>query len=210
MNYTVKPSEKDIRNAKSVVKGVIETCRIIEEVDNLNVELGWTSEQFILKDLQGSQCFAKNGKVLKIGFNTTPKSWKDSLKYSSAIGYGKTLFLNTKNQDVEEIDFLWEELLFEGFAHVFANEALGDIKSKAPFDYNRFEDEELEELWRIFSKNLDKSMNSSEISSEILQDRNIEVIGHLICEELAKNYSWEELPDLEQRRLIEAGESLFI
>lgn len=210
MNYKIKPSEKDIRNAKNTVKGVIETCKIIKEVNKLNIELGWTSEHFIIEEMKGSQSFAKNSEVLKIGFNTTPKSWKESLKYSSATGYGKTLFLKIRNQELDDMDFLWEELLFEGYAHILANEALGDIKSKAPFNYNKVEDEELEQLWRKFSENLDKELNNSEINPEILQEQNIEIIGTLICEELAKNYDWEEIPNLEQRRLIEAGERLFI
>lgn len=212
MNYKIKPSEKNIRESRRLVEGVIETCRIVEELEQLNVELGWTSEEYILEELDGCQEFAKSGKTVKIGFNTSVDGWRDSIKFSAASGYGKALFLETKNFENNEIDFVWEKLLFEGFSLVFANEALGDIGSHAPYELNGFEEDELEDLWRVFSDNLEESMkdNPENIDSEVLQGRNIENIGFLICKELAKNYSWKELPEVKKVRLIEAGERLFI
>ena len=212
MNYKLKPSERDVREARNLVKGVVETCKIVEEVEEVNIELGWTSEEFILEELNGCQEFVKSGKTVKIGFNTSVNGWKESLRFNTGVGYGKAFFLNTKNSSYEEIDFLWEKLLFEGFGIVFTNEALGEIENKAPYNLGNFEDEELENLWRIFSENLEKSMKDDpeSIDPEVLNDRNIEKIGFLICKELAKNYSWEELPEVRKIRLIEAGERLFI
>lgn len=212
MNYKLKPSERDVREARSLAKGVVETCRIVEEIDELNIELGWTSEEFILEELNGCQEFAKSGNTVKLGFNTSVDGWKESLRFNTGVGYGKAFFLNSKNFSNEEIDFLWEKLLFEGFGLVFANEALGEIENKAPYNLGNFEDEELENLWRIFSENLEKSMKDDpeSIDPEVLNDRNIEKIGFLISKELAKNYSWNELSKLKKVRLIEAGEKLFI
>lgn len=211
MNYSIKPSEKDIRESNSIVKGVIETCRIIEEVDNLSVELGWTSEDFILEELDGCQAFAKSGDTLKIGFNTSEKGWKDALKFSTATGYGKALYLGSKDYKNQDIDFIWEKVLFEGFSLVFANEALGNITETSPFSLEYGEKEKTEEVWRVFSDNLEKSMRDTEdLDEEIFEGRNFEIIGYKICKELAKDYSLDEIPELNKVRLIEAGERLFI
>lgn len=211
MNYSIKPSEKDIREAKNVVKGVVETAAIIEENPELNIELGWTGDQFIVDNLGGCESFARSSKTLKIGFNTSNRAWKDSLKFSTSYGYGKCLFLDLRGSEPDNITFLWERILFEGFSHIFANECLGNVEDLCPWSLEIDTDSQ-EEIWRAFSDNLEKDLEEDieNLPEKVLDGKTLEAASYLICKELAKNYDIHEIPSLEKIRVVEAGERLFI
>lgn len=209
MNYSIKPSEKDIRESRQIVKGVVETCRIVSEVPDLSVELGWTGDEYILNELGGAEAFAKSSQVLKVGFNTSVNNWQDRLEFSASIGYGKCVFLNLRSSRPNDLSLVWEKVLYEGFSLVFANEALGNIEEKVPWEME-LDDEEEEKIWRAFSDNFDKGLNSDELPEEVFEGRNIEIIGYKLSRELIKSYELEELPELEMIRLVEAGERLYI
>lgn len=185
MNFSIKPSEKDLKKAKPIVESSIETCSsVLHKEDAIEVALTW-SEDFESNSVSSEK--------MEIAFNTRTSDWEKKLNSAVARGYAQTWFLEYK-----EIMFQWENLIHLGHSLIFA-ENVTDYKPK-------IDDKELlKENWELVKGEL---ANEAHYTSDTLRQFGFSY-SYYIAKELSKNHSLENFPELNKSSVIQAGDRIF-
>ncbi|QGA80051.1 hypothetical protein [Candidatus Nanohalobium constans] len=187
MNYSIKPEEHELREARQAVEKTLEGCKyVLEKDEDLEFSLGHTG-------LDAVEGFGVSGTALspstaEIFFNTEVDSWKENLEDLTADIYGQTWFYENS-----EVNFVWQQVL-ASITGLMVIEKISDQKG--------VEIEDLQEEWA--EKKTDISEQISE-QPENLSWQLKTAIGH----ELLEEYELEEFPELNRTDVLEAGDSLF-
>lgn len=187
MNYSIKPEEYELREAKQVIEGVLASCQIFKEKDSdFKIELGWEQEIYAVSDAKDE---------IFIGFNTTEDDWKEKLKTAAVYGYAHSLYYELGEQPV----FKWQQVLMDSFGLMLLDEILPEQAGKQTEDVEEYEVDN----WVEMKKELEDEVNYES------QDTPWQV-SYLIGRKLLKRYSLEEFPNLKRSQIIEAGDDIFL
>lgn len=185
MNFSIKPSEKDLRKAKPIVESSIKTCNSVLHKENpIEVVLTW-SETFESNSISSEK--------IEVAFNTSSNEWDEKLNSTVARGYAQTWFLEYK-----EIMFQWENLIHLGHSLVFA-ENITDYKPDVD-DKNL-----LKQNWSLVKEELG---NETHDISDTLRQFGFSY-AYYIAKELSKEHSLENFPELNKSSVIQAGDKAF-
>lgn len=188
MNYSIKPEEHELREAKQVIEGVLASCRIFKEKDSdFKIDLSWEPEIHSGSDAKDR---------IFIGFNTSEEDWKEKLKTATTYGYANSLYYELGEQPV----FMWQQVLMDSFGLMLLDEILPDKAGKQTENVEEYEVED----WVEMKKNFEE-----EVNYETPRDIPWQV-SYLIGRRLLKRYSLEEFPDLKRSQVFEAGDDIFL
>jgi hypothetical protein len=181
MNYSIRPEEHELREARKTVQGALETCKaVMDKKEDLEVCLGGKSRENY--EERGAFGEAWNESLIRLYFNSDHgEDWKEDLKKITYFTYGESLFYEKS----EEIQFDWQRILSKAFALQFMEKC--GIKE----DIDR---ENAEENWQ----------NRDEENFTPGWD-----LCHLIGQELLEEHEFEGLPELKRSDILEAGDALF-
>lgn len=187
MNYSIKPEEYELREAKQVIEGVLAGCQIFKEKEsNFKIELGWEQEIYSGADAEDE---------IFIGFNTTEEDWKEKLKTAAVYGYAHSLYYELGEQP----KFAWQQVLMDSFGLMLLDEILPEQAGKQTEDVEEYEVDDWIEMKKEFGDEID------------YESQNIQwQVSYLIGRQLLKRYSLEEFPELNRSQVIEAGDDVFL
>lgn len=189
MNYSIKPEEHELRQARQIVETAIESSKhVLEKEDSLTLNLGHVS-----KDAVGSFGVfgeARTSESGNIHFNTSVENWKQNLNDLTLDIYGQSWFYE-KNKP----EFVWQQML----ANITGLLLIDQVSDGREPNYNGLEDE-----WR------DKKDEVSEKLSYEKQENFSWELKLLLGRKLLDSYDLSELSDLNRSDVIEAGDETFL
>ncbi len=187
MNYSIKPEEHELREAKQVIEGVLASCQIFKEKESdFKIELSWESEIHAGSDAEDR---------IFIGFNTLEEDWKEKLKTATAYGYAHSLYYDLGEQPV----FNWQQVLMDSFGLMLLDEILPEQARKETEDVEDYEVDN----WLEMKKELEEEINYDSQNTPWQ-------VSYLIGRRLLKRYSLEEFPNLKKSQVLEAGDDVFL
>lgn len=197
MNYTVRPEEHELRQAKQIVEEVIETCKTVEKKEkDFEVSLGWLFTQPEIEEPRGASGASGDTEFIYLEFNSTVDDWEDELRQVAAYSYGRSLFAEMMENEVQ---FGWQELLMEAFALQFL-----DLVYEGTASENlEWAQDELEDVWPQVRESL------SEEGAWYEPDDPIWSTAYYIGQELVEKHELNELPGLKRSDISEAGDEIF-
>jgi len=187
MNYSIKPEEHELREARQTVGKTLEGVKyVLEKEEDLSVSLGYaTSEEAGEFGVFGS---AISPEEVEIFFNTDVDGWKDNLEDLVADLYGQTWFYEKSN-----VEFIWQQAL----ASIIGLIVIEKISEKQEVEVAKLKEEWAEKKTSISDKLTERPEN--------LSWKLKTAIGHQLLEE----NELENLPDLKRSDVLDAGDSLF-
>lgn len=189
MNYSIKPEEHELQQARQIVETAIESCRhVLEKEDNLKIHLGHAEKTEVGK-------FGVFGKALdsensQIYFNTSVEGWKENLNELVIDVYGQSWFY----ENVENHEFVWQQVLVNTTGLLLIDKI---SESREP-DYKG-----LEEEWKEKKEGLSDQLIDS-------RDNTSWQLKLLLGRKLLDEYELEELPELKRSDVIDAGDKTFL
>jgi hypothetical protein len=188
MNYSIKPEEHELREARETVEKIIESCKyVLEREEHLTVNLGYA-------DREDAGEFGVFGAAETLGsatiyFNAEVDGWKDNLEDLAADVYGQSWFYENS-----EVNFRWQQLL----ASVTGLMLIDEISRQREVDIEEFREEWAEKKTEI----------SEKISPEKPEDLSWQLKA-AIGRKLLEDHELEEFPELKRTDVLEAGDALF-
>lgn len=189
MEYSIKPEEHELREARQVVEAAIESSRyVLEKEKSLNFHLGHTGKD----EVGGFGVFgnAQSSENARIFFNTSVDGWKQNLNDLTIDVYGQSWFY----EKAENMEFIWQQFL----ASTTGLLLLEQVSDGREPDYNGLEDE-----WS------EKKQNLSDQLSVEKQENFSWQLKLILGQKLLEDHDLEDFPKLKRSDVIEAGDELF-
>jgi uncharacterized protein YjaZ len=207
MEYSIKPEEHELREARQMVEGAMEAFKALVDKDgDIAVYLGWTSEEFVEDKLGGVSGTTLSKEEIVIEINSRAEDWEENLERVVAHEFAHTVFLESFKQD--ELVFNWQNVLFEAHAQHFAEE----IFSQGINDWkNAVSEEELKELWPEVKESLSEENQYEKLffGGENFPPWMGYTVAWRIGQKLLEKHELEDFPDLKRSHVIEAGDEIF-
>lgn len=208
MDYAVKPSEQELRKARELVQGALEASKTVgEKEEELDVELGWTGEEYVKEKMDGVAGFTHSDGRTEINFNTGPERWKEMLKSAVAHEFAHSWFFEKRPR--EELSFNWQDIIFEAHSQHFAEKVFPGIETPWRKRYSR---EEVEDYWPDLKQELNREIDRQRtlfFGSEEFPEWIGYSLAYLVGGKLLEEHGLEDLPGLKRSDVIEAGDELF-
>lgn len=186
MSYSIRPEEHELRKARHIVEGALETCKTAEEKqEDFEVCLGAKSKDNYPE--RGAFGEAWNQNLIRIYFNTFHgDNWEQDLKTIVCAAYAESLFMERS-----EINFAWQSLIKKAFSLKFIERAGIEEPEK--------DTEAAGKAWNELKDKLDTEEKLSIDWS----------LASIIGDKLLEQYGLEDFPELKRSDIIEAGDKLF-
>ena len=185
MEYSIRPEEHELREARQVVERILESCAyVIEKNEGIKVSLGFAeTEDF------GAIGNATGSERVDIYFDSDVDGWEDNLEDVVADVYGQAYFYENS-----EVNFQWQQIL-ASITGLMVIEKMSEPRE--------VEKEDLKEEWAEKKTNIsdEADMGSRDILSWQLKA--------LIGRKLLEDYELEDFPELKRSDVLEAGDALF-
>ena len=187
MNYSIKPEEHELREARQAIEKTLEGCKyVVEKEEDLEFSLGHVSKE----DVEG---FGAVGTALspekaEIFFNADVDGWEENLEDLVADLYGQSWFYENS-----EVTFIWQQILAS---------ITGLMVIEKVSEPREVEVENLKEEWAEKKTGVSEKVSEE---PESLSWKLKAAIGHKLLEE----YELENLPDLKRSDVLDAGDNLF-
>lgn len=210
MEYSIKPEEKDVREARRVIEGTIPAVKSrLDKEEDIRIELGWTEEEFVKNNMNGVSGYTPSSNRIEIEFNSSIEGWKKYLKSLTAHEFAHTVFFESLPHN--ELIFNWQYVIFEAHSQNFADRAFPDIEQ--PWR-NHIDENRLKELWPNFKDILSTEMEETGDFMHGMGKGDWPQwfgysLSYKIGEKLLEDHELEDFPGLKRQNVLEAGEELF-
>lgn len=190
MNYSIKPEEHEIQQARQVVETAIEsTMYVLEKEKSFTVHLGHAEKEEVGDfGVFGKARDSENGQIF---FNTSADDWKQNLNDLTIDIYGQAWFYEKE----ENHEFVWQQLL----ANTTGLLLIDQISEGREPNYNG-----LQEEWS------EKKENLSEQLSFDKQDNFSWQLKLILGRKLLDDHELNDFPELKRSDVIEAGDETFL
>lgn len=209
-DFQVNTGKDEIGKAEELVQEAIEkVSEKLSKDDELYVDVGWTSQEFVIEEMGGTTGKAFSSNWCRIQFNSEGENWKEHIKESAVHEYTHTWFYE---QIDGRCDKIWRYVIDEALTQLMVEEVLPD--SQEPMK-NKFSREEISEYWeKIKEKELEKDTSEPSTLYRNHSDEGFPnwlgySLSYLIGQELLKEYNLQEFPELEKKDVIRIGNKLF-
>jgi hypothetical protein len=185
MEYSIKPEEHELREARQVVERILESCSyIVEKKEEIRINLGFTDSKEY-----GALGNALSSERVQMNFNSLVDGWKEDLEDVVADVYGQAYF-----HENSEVNFQWQQVL----ASVIGLMIIEELSEP-----REVEKEDFREEWA------EKKTEISEEASIESRDALSWQLETLLGRKLLEDYELEDFPDLKRSDVLEAGDALF-
>lgn len=187
MDYSIKPEEHELREARSEVENVVNSYEYALDVESVEINLGW---QELDRDI--SVMPEEENTLLVI---LDPEKEVEDLDKPVLRGLLELEFF--EKASFEESMFNWQEVLKFAYVTNRVGELLGE---------ERAVNQELEDNWPDLREELGK--RTDDFSDEFYMKA--ASLGESIGQKLLENHDLEALPGLNRSDVMEAGDELFL
>lgn len=186
MDYSIKPEEHEVREAREKVENVINSYDYALDIDSVKVNLGWQDQDRDISVIPG-----ENNTITVI---LNPEKQAENLDKAVLRGLLELEFFEKARFD--EAMFNWQEVLKFAYVKNRVGELLGE---------ERTVNEDLEDKWGDLKQELGK--RTDDFSEEFYM--NAATLGESIGQKLMEKHSVDELPELNRSDVKKAGDELF-
>lgn len=196
MNYTIKPEEHELREARQVVEQTLESIKAVLEKDrDFVAETGWfPRDRMIDGEVPVGYGWTE---ALYLPFNTGMDGWENKLRAETAKAYSQACF--HEKLGVESY-LRWQLLLRDAYGTLHASKAL-DFE---PY-WESIDEEKVRGSWEEIRESI---REDSGVIPEVLEDVWMP-LAYRIGQELLEEHGLEEFPGLKRGDVVEAGDELF-
>lgn len=190
MNYSIKPEEHELREARQVIDAALESSKhVLDKEESLNIHLGHGGKTEVGSfGVFGEALDSENGRIY---FNTSGNNWKQNLNDLTIDIYGQTWFYEKQ----ESLEFIWQQFL----AAITGLLLIDQVSEGREPDYKG-----LKEEWREKKENL-----SEQISLEYQESFSWQ-LKLLLGRKLVEDRSLEDFPELKRSDVIDTGDKVFL
>ena len=188
MDYSIRPAEHELREARETVEKIIESCKyVLKKEESLSVNIGYANRAETGEF--GVFGAAETPEIATIYFNAEIDGWKDNMEDLAADVYGQSWFYENS-----EINFKWQQAL----ASITGLMLIERISEPKELEVENFKEEWAEKKTGI----------SEKVSAENPENLSWQ-LKSAIGKKLLEDYDLEDLPELNRTDVLEAGDSLF-
>ncbi|MEF8880626.1 MAG: DUF2268 domain-containing putative Zn-dependent protease [Candidatus Nanohaloarchaea archaeon] len=212
INYCIKTGKKDLEKAeKKVVEGLERVSSELPKDDDLDIDLGWTSQDFVVENMNGTTGKCINSEWIEIKFNSNGENWEKNLVSTVVHEYTHSWFYEEIGHRAKT---MWLYILDEALTQHFSKKLVPEASHEKSTKFSR---EEISEYWsKIKEEQVDRK--DSKISRPLFVNRGDSEypnwlgysLAYQIGKELLKNHRPEEFTELGKQDVIRAGDKLFI
>jgi len=207
MEYSIKPEEHELREARQEIEKAVEKVKhSLPKDKDVEFRLAWEGRQEVVEEMEGVDARTFSSTVVTLSFNSNHDKWKDSIRRNTVHEFGHTYFYE-KNDDLS--DFIWQWILEEALTQKLAEKIYPD--SEAPY-WNSVGQEELEDKWPEVKQIISDEMDYDHelfFGGENFERWTGYSLAFKIGEKLLEKHELEEFPELKRSDVIEAGDELF-
>ena len=211
MKYSINSGKENLRIAKKKVREGLEIAKTeLDKKDNLNIDLAWTSQEFVIENMNGTTGKCINSEWIELKFNSNGDNWKKNLISTTVHEYTHSWFYE---QIGHRAKTMWLYILDEALTQHFSKKLVPEASHEKSIKFSK---EELSEYWpKIKKEQLDRK--DSKISKPLFVNRGESEypnwlgysLAYQIGKELLKEHRPEDFPDLEKEDVINAGNRIF-
>lgn len=211
MKHRINTGKDDLEEAeKQVLKGLELISEDLKKEDELDIDVAWTSQNFVVEKMGGSTGKAINSCWLQLKFNSNADNWKVNLKSTTIHEYVHTWFFEKKDGRSK---IMWPHIIEEALTQHYSKELVPEANHKKSLKFSK---DEIAEYWpQIKEKEIEKT-GTDYYKPLFINQGNAEYpnwlgysLSYLIGQELLKEHRPEDFPELEKEDVIEAGDQIF-
>lgn len=153
MKHRINSGKEDMSEAeKQVEEGLELISRKLPKEIEADVDVCWTSQDFVIEEMGGSTGKAINPSRMEVKFNSKAEDWRANLKSTTVHEYVHTWFFE-KNNGRSKI--MWHHIIEEALTQHFSKELVPEADHRKS---TRFSKEEIAEYWpQIKEKEIEKT-----------------------------------------------------
>ncbi|MFB6100801.1 MAG: DUF2268 domain-containing putative Zn-dependent protease [Candidatus Nanohalobium sp.] len=208
MEYSIRPQDHELREARNTVQGALEASKaVLPKEENIEVSLGWEDSDFI-QEVDGATGRCHSPRKIELYFNSEISGWKKSLKSTTAHEFAHAWFHEQKETDFENLMFVWQQVLMDAHAQLFAEKITDYIdpvsKTASKEEIKNNWDEIREQMSKEFGEAEDIFYGNGDYPRWLGY-----TVAYRIGEKLLEEHDLEEFPELKRSDVLEAGDALF-
>lgn len=186
MKNNIIPDGEQLEQIRKRIEQSLDRFQYNVDVDDVDFILSW-------QKFEGQvSVISANKKSVQLAFSPELDEL-ERIDEAVLLGLLECEFL--QKADYKEINFRWQEVMKFAYVNLKANQIL----DREPVD------EDLKEEWPEIKEHISEDLGSERSFVEA----NTGVIGEILGKKLVEDYELNELPELKQSDLIEAGEELY-
>lgn len=210
MSFTVNSGKGDIEDAeKAAEKGLEKVSSELPKEKDLDVDLGWTSQEFVVEEMGGATGMTFNPERMELKFNSGAENWRKNLEATAIHEYVHTWHYEKIGGRAK---VMWRYVISEALTQHFEEKRVPEADHRKQ---HKFSKDEIAEHWSRIKKE-QFGRQDSKISKPLFVSRGEEYpnwlgysMSYLIGKELLKEHDPEEFPELEKKDVIKTGDELF-
>lgn len=183
--------------------------------EDYSVSLGWTEQDFVIENMDGTYGRAHSSSFFVINFNTSAKKWKTAIKTTAVHEYAHTWYYENRFNSEGRNNKIWQYVIDEALTQNFAEKLFSDY---TPDHRVKHEKEEIAKYWpEIRDNELKRDTNEVNWPYTLYINKGDEgfpnwlgySMSYLLGKELLKKHDLKDFPDISKKQLIKAGNNIF-
>jgi uncharacterized protein YjaZ len=208
MDYSIRPEEHHLREARQVIEGALATCKaVVSKEEDVTISLGWDADDF-MDEVDGATGRCHGSARIELYFNSGSSRWKESLKSTTAHEFAHAWFHEQNSTNVEDMTFVWQQVLMDAHAQLFA-EKITDYEDPISV---AVEEDYIKENWSEIKEEMSKEFHESQgffYGGGEFETWTGYTVAYLIGQKLLEEHELGEFPELKRSDVLEAGDALF-
>lgn len=179
------------------------------------VSIGWTGQDFVIENMDGTHGRTFSADFFKVNFNTSGEKWRKAIKVTAVHEYAHSWYYAMRYDGEGRNDKVWQYVIDEALTQNFAEKIFPEYIPDHRLKHGK---EKIAEYWPEIRDN-ELHRNTEDVSWPYILYINKTGEGYpnwlgysmsyLIGQELLKNHSLEDFPELEKNHVVETGNKIF-
>ncbi len=210
-DFSIHSGKGHIEEAEEAVEeGLERISDVLPKEDELDIDIGWTSQDFVVDEMGGTTGKAINSGWIEIKFNSGCEDWRKNLISTTVHEYVHSWFYE---KDDGRSKLMWKYVLEEALTQHFSKKLVPEAEHVKQTKFGRddiaehwsqIREEEIDRTDPKFYKPLFINRGDSQYPNWLGYS-----LSYLIGQKLMEEYEPEEFPELGKDEVINAGDELF-
>ena len=212
----IRPSADNLETAREIVlEALVEAEDMLPKDEEYGVSLGWTEQDFVIENMDGTHGRAHNASFFEVNFNTSAEEWKKAIKTTAVHEYAHTWYYEKRFDSEGRNNKIWQYVIDEALTQNFAEKLFPE---HVPDHRVKHDKNKIAEYWpEIRDKELGKNTDEVSLPHVLYINKSDEgypnwlgySMSYLLGKELLNKHEFKDFPDITREQLVEAGNKLF-
>jgi len=217
MPHRSKPPIPEFKRAKKLVDEALEKSenRLPRE-EMVTGAPGWTDDDFVLKEMDGTHGRAYDAHFFRVNFNSTAEKWEKAIRATTAHEYAHTWHYEKRFDSEGRNDKIWQYVIDEALTQNFAEQVFPEYDAPQRKEHSI---SDISEYWpEIRDNELERDTDEVEWPYPVYIDQSDgghpNWLGYSMSYRIGKElieqgYELEDFPKIGKEELVETGNKLF-